>query len=70
MDAPGRFIVVRPANPSHKLPMPGTGRQLPADGERVDSWDPFWEMCLKDGSVVKCDASSPKPPAPPAIPAV
>jgi uncharacterized membrane protein len=40
------------ANPDEKLPMPGgSGRFFSAEGETVDSWDPFWKMCLKDGSL-------------------
>lgn len=51
--APERFVTVRLADPTHKLPMPGArGRLFSQDGERVDSWQPFWKMCLKDGSVV------------------
>jgi hypothetical protein len=52
-NSPTRFQVVRLADTTHKLPMPGAGGRLfPAEGELVDTWNPFWMMCLADGSVV------------------
>lgn len=47
-----RYIDVVLADPSHKLPMPGAARFFSAEGEKVDSWDPFWLALLADGSII------------------
>lgn len=52
---PSRFYAAVLADPSHKLPLPGPGaaRFFSAEGEVVDSADPFYGHLLADGSLVR-----------------
>lgn len=48
---------VRLADPSNTLPWPGVpGRLCPPEPFQVSIVDPFWQLLLKDGSVVDAEA--------------
>lgn len=54
-----KLVFAKLADPAAYLPMPDLGgRAFPAEGFLVDSDDPFWMACLKDGSIREA-----KPPA-------
>jgi hypothetical protein len=59
-----RFIDVVLADPSHRLPLPGSASLFPETGARVDTWDPFWLILLADGSLMPAPAAAPAPAAP------
>jgi len=59
-----RYIDVVLADASHKLPMPGVPRFFSVEGERVDSWDPFWLALLADGSIERKPDPAPEPEQP------
>lgn len=50
-----RYVRARLADPTHKLPFPDKPMLFPtsADGEIVDTWDPFFQTLLLDGSLVR-----------------
>ncbi len=58
-----RFIHARLADPSHKLPVPGTARLFSTalEGELIDPIDAFWAGLLADGSLVRVAAAAPSP---------
>lgn len=58
---PERFVKAVLTDPTHKLPFPGQSRLFSVSGETIDRWDPFWIMCIKDGSI---NVVPPAPPAP------
>jgi hypothetical protein len=59
-----RFVIVHLTDPTHKLPIPGAHRFFSAadEGEKVDAWDPFFHLCLVDGSLTA--GPRPAPPEP------
>lgn len=52
------IVRARLANPEHKLPVPGTQRffSVADDGEKIDLNDPYWQLCITDGSLVLVEA--------------
>lgn len=66
---PSRYVEAVLSDPSHKLPLPDRGGRLfLAEGETVDSYDPFYAVLLADGSLKRKPApAAPEPiEAPPA----
>ena len=62
-----RHVFVRLADPSHKLPIPNSKRLFPAEGELVDTYDPYWLQLIGDGSVVVGEPAEAQPSAPPVL---
>ena len=58
---PSRFVEAVLGDPAHKLPLPDRGgRHFLAEGETIDSFDPFYAALLADGSLQRRPANAPQ----------